>query len=161
MPPRQDLVARLNDQLVGGVGESLVRVIGVGGRLLEDGVRLDHLARHQVLADAEILQRTLGLRSPELVGGNLHFSEAVGFSTRHLAFSILPVLVLSRPILVLAKVTVPAVRRKPCARCRLCLCLNRNLHPRRHKGMSTWREPLPTSWRKRCRTPASGASTAS
>src|SRR5262245_9278922 len=138
MPPGQDLVAGLSDQLVDVVAEAFVCMIGVGRRLLEDGIRLDHLARHQVLADAEILQLTLGLRSPELVGGNLHFSEAIGFSTRHLAFSISPALALSCSILVLAKVTVPAVRRKPCARCRVCLCLARNLHPRRHKGISTW-----------------------
>ena len=49
------------------------------GRLLDDRVGGDHLARHQVVADAEMLQRALRLRPPQLVGGNLDRAEAVGF----------------------------------------------------------------------------------
>jgi hypothetical protein len=48
--------------------------------------------RHQVLADAKVLQRALGLGSPELVGGHLDLSEAIGLCSyfRHPVFSTLP-----------------------------------------------------------------------
>ena len=75
----EDLVADLNDQLVALVVEPLAGMVGVGGGFLQDGVGGDHLARDQILADAEVLERALGLRAPELVGGNLDFAEAVGF----------------------------------------------------------------------------------
>src|SRR5262249_8886742 len=45
--------------------------------LLQDGVRGDHLARDQVAADAEMLERALGLRAPQLVGRHLDHAEAV------------------------------------------------------------------------------------
>ncbi len=54
------------------------RVIGGGSGFLEDGVRRNHLARDQVRPDAEVLQRTLGLRTPQLVAGHIDFTEAVG-----------------------------------------------------------------------------------
>ena len=75
----QDLVADLHDQLVRRVVEPLAVVVGVGRRLLQDGVAGDHLARDQVLADAEMLERALGLGAPQLVGRNAHLAEAVGF----------------------------------------------------------------------------------
>ena len=36
------------------------------------------LDRHPILADLEVLQRALGLRRPEPVGRNFHFSHRVG-----------------------------------------------------------------------------------
>ena len=56
-------------------------MVGVGRRLLQDGVGGDHLARDQVLADAEMLERALRLRAPELVGGNFDLAKAIGFLT--------------------------------------------------------------------------------
>jgi hypothetical protein len=75
---RQDLVADLDDQPMHLVVEPLAGMVGVGRRLLEDGVAGDHLARDKILADAEMLERTLGLRTPQLVGRHAHFTEAVG-----------------------------------------------------------------------------------
>lgn len=40
----------------------------------------DHLPRHQILADAEVLQRALRLRAPEAVGGHIDLAEAVDLS---------------------------------------------------------------------------------
>ena len=74
----QDLVADLHDQAVRLVVEPLAGMVGVGRRLLQDGVGGDHLARDQVLADAEMLERPLGLRAPQLVGRHAHFAETVG-----------------------------------------------------------------------------------
>ena len=56
MAAGEDLVARLNDELVGPGVESPARVVRVRGRLLQRCVRGDHLARDQVLPDAEVLQ---------------------------------------------------------------------------------------------------------
>src|SRR4029077_2340757 len=46
-------------------------------RFLQDRVGKNHLARNQILADTEMLEGTLGLRPPELVGRDVHFAEAV------------------------------------------------------------------------------------
>ncbi len=73
----QDLVAGLEDQLVRRVVEPLAGMVRIGAGLLQGRVGGDHLARHQVLADAEMLQRPLRLRAPELVGGNADLTEAV------------------------------------------------------------------------------------
>ena len=76
----EDLVADLDDQRL------LVRrpsrpagVVDQRGRLLDDGVGGDHLPRDQVVADAEMLQRALRLRAPQLVGRDMHLAQAVGF----------------------------------------------------------------------------------
>ena len=82
MLARQNLVADLHDQRVRFVVEPLAGMVGVGRRFLQDGVGGDHFARHQILADAEILERPLGLRAPELVGGDLDLAEAVGFRAK-------------------------------------------------------------------------------
>jgi hypothetical protein len=74
----QDLVADLDDQPVRLVIEPLAIMVGVGRRLLQDGVGSDHLARDEVLADAKVLERPLGLRAPQLVGRHAHFAETVG-----------------------------------------------------------------------------------
>jgi hypothetical protein len=74
----QDLVAHLDDQPVRLVVEPLAVVVGVGRRLLQDGVGGDHLARDEILADAEMLERPLGLRAPQFIGWHAHFAKAVG-----------------------------------------------------------------------------------
>src|SRR3984893_7908183 len=78
--PSQDLVAGLQDQPGHQVVEPPTRMIGVGRRLFQYCIGGDHLPRDQVLADAEMLQRALGLRSPQLVSGHLHHAQTVGFS---------------------------------------------------------------------------------
>ncbi len=79
VPAGQDLVAGLDDQPVALRVEPPAGEIGVGAGLLEQRIGADHLARHQVLADREIVQRALGLRTPQLVGGHLDFAHRVGF----------------------------------------------------------------------------------
>ena len=76
-----DLVANLDDQVELLVLEAAALVVGDGGTLLEDRIGADHLTRHQVLADAEMLQRALGLGAPQLVGLDLDCTKAVGFGS--------------------------------------------------------------------------------
>src|SRR5262249_59756291 len=72
----EDLVANLNDQLVGLRTESPSREVRVGRRFFENRVGVDHLSWNEVRSDTEVLQRSLRLRAPKLVGGNTDFSEA-------------------------------------------------------------------------------------
>src|SRR5271166_137140 len=64
MLTRQDLVTGLNDQLVALIVQPLAIMVRDGGGLLQGGVGRDHLARNQVLADAKMLKRALGLSAP-------------------------------------------------------------------------------------------------
>ena len=73
----EDFVAGLNDQLVALIVEPLAVVVGDGGGLLQGRVGRDHLAGNQVLPDAEMFKRTLGLRAPQLVGGYFDAAEAI------------------------------------------------------------------------------------
>src|SRR2546423_15668670 len=79
MLAREDLVADLDDQLVAQVIQPSISMIGIGGGFFQYGVGRDHLARNQILANAEVLERTLCLCAPELVGRNIDFAETVGF----------------------------------------------------------------------------------
>ena len=54
-------------------------MIGDGGGFLQHGIGIDHLAGYEIMADAEVLERTLGLCSPQLVGGNFNQAEDIGF----------------------------------------------------------------------------------
>src|SRR5260370_19798326 len=72
-----DLVADPGDELVGLRPEAPTRAICVGGGFLEDCVGGNHLPRNQVRADAEVLERALRLRAPQLVGGNSYFSQTI------------------------------------------------------------------------------------
>ena len=82
MLPAEDLVGDLDDQGVDLVVEPAAGMVGVGRCLFQDGVGIDHLARDQILADAEMFERALGLRAPELVGRDLDLAEAVGFRAK-------------------------------------------------------------------------------
>jgi hypothetical protein len=75
----QDLVADLDNEPMHLVVETLAGMVGVGRRLLQDGEAGHHLARDQVLADAEMLERALGLRAPQRSAGT-SIRQAVGFS---------------------------------------------------------------------------------
>src|SRR2546422_6984637 len=77
LPICQDFVAALDDQLVLPVPEPVAGMVCLRGRLLENRVGHDHLARHEILADAEMIERALGLRTPQLVGRHLYDTEAV------------------------------------------------------------------------------------
>ena len=73
----EDFVAGLNDQLVGQIVGSFAGVTCFGCRLLQNCVGGDHFARHQVLADAEMLKRTLRLRAAEHIGRDVDLAKAV------------------------------------------------------------------------------------
>src|SRR5260370_40715138 len=68
----EDLVTGLNDQLTALIVKPLAVAVGDGGGFLQSGVGGDHFARNQVLTDAEMLERALGLGAPELVGGDFN-----------------------------------------------------------------------------------------
>ena len=96
----KDFITDVNDQLVALIVEPLACMVGIGGGFLQDGVRANHLAWDQILADAEVLKRALGLGAPELVGGNIHFAQAVDFlaNVRHLISPAILVLDQERPL---------------------------------------------------------------
>src|SRR5580658_7077740 len=78
----QDLVADLDDQSMRPVVEPLAGMVRIGGGLLQGGIGGDHLARDQILPDAEVLERALGLGAPKAIGGNLNLAETVGFNAK-------------------------------------------------------------------------------
>jgi hypothetical protein len=73
----KNLVTSLDDELKPPVVETIPGMIGDRGRLLQRRVCGDHLARHEILADAEVFQGTLGLSAPEFIGRNVDFAEAI------------------------------------------------------------------------------------
>src|ERR1700732_5120204 len=73
----QNLVAGLNDQLTTLIVKALALAVCDGGGFLQGGVGRDHFAGNQVLPDAEMLKRTLGLSTPQLVGGYFNDAKAV------------------------------------------------------------------------------------
>src|SRR5262245_29147645 len=75
----EDFVAGLNDQLVGLIVEPLAGMVRCGSGFLQDGIGGDHLARDQIFADAEMLERALGLSTPELVRRHFNHTETVCF----------------------------------------------------------------------------------
>ena len=75
----EDFVAGLDDQCISPIVEPLVGMIGNGSGFFQRGVGSDHLARDQILTDAKMLKRALGLSAPQLVGGYLDLAQAVAF----------------------------------------------------------------------------------
>src|SRR5215470_17828004 len=82
MLANEDFVAGLNDQLVMLIVKPLAGMVGCGSGFLQDRIGGDHLTRNQILADAEMLERALGLSTPELVRRNLDFAETIGLLTK-------------------------------------------------------------------------------
>ena len=52
----ENLVTNLNDELVAFFIEALAHMIRVGCRFLQDGIGANHLARNQILANAEVFK---------------------------------------------------------------------------------------------------------
>ncbi len=77
----QNLVAGLNDQIVDFSLEASIRAVCPRRRLFQKGQGADHFNRHDVFADAEMLNRALRLRPPQLVRRHLDVAEAVGFDS--------------------------------------------------------------------------------
>ena len=83
---RELAVVLAGEHLVGGGddGVGLLRGRACRGRrlttaraALDPGQRADQLGRHLLGRDVEVLQRALGLRAPEAVGGDLDLAEGV------------------------------------------------------------------------------------
>ena len=87
---RKMIVERAIDHFARGAGDgagaALVEqpklAIGFRRCKLDDAERANDRRRHPVLADAEILPRTFGLRAPITIGGNRDRTEAVGLHAR-------------------------------------------------------------------------------
>ncbi len=73
----QDFITGLNDQVGALIVKALAVAVRDGSGFLQGGVGRDHFAGNQVLPDAEMLERALGLRAPQLVGGYFNDAEAV------------------------------------------------------------------------------------
>src|SRR6516164_9074175 len=82
----QDFVAGLCDQPAALIVKPLAVVVCDGGGFLQDSVGRNHFTGNQVLPDAEMLERTLGLSTPEFIGRHFDDAEAVGLLShiRHL-----------------------------------------------------------------------------
>src|SRR5215475_6286096 len=86
MPSVKDLITDSSDEMKARIVQPIIVMVGDGGAFFQRRIRRDHLARHQILADAEVLQRPLRLSSPEFIRWNLHFAEAVGLGSKSPAF---------------------------------------------------------------------------
>ncbi len=73
----ENLVACLNDQVVLLVAQSFTVVVGNRGGLFQDRIRRDHLAGNEILTNAEMLEGTLGLCTPELICRHFNETKAV------------------------------------------------------------------------------------
>src|SRR5260370_5226785 len=80
----ENFVADLDDQLVNIVVETLAGMVSVGGRLFKNGIRAYHLARDQIMTDAEMLERTLRLSSTELFSRLIKLAEFIAFYSNFL-----------------------------------------------------------------------------
>ena len=78
-PAVDDLLRRLDDGLGAARVERAKLAIGLRRRALDDGQRADDRKRHELVADAKIVARTLGLRAPVAIGGHFERAERVGF----------------------------------------------------------------------------------
>src|SRR5215472_8946421 len=73
----ENLVAHLDDQIMTLLVEAFSCKVRVRSGFLQNRVGRDHLPGNQILANAEVFERTLSLRTPELVGWNIHLPETV------------------------------------------------------------------------------------
>ena len=81
-------VLRHRDDRLGAPGVERAEIaVDLGGRALDQAERAHDFDRHAFAADAEIMQRALGLRAPELVGGDIERPEGVAFDAGLLAGS--------------------------------------------------------------------------
>jgi len=78
MAADEDLVADLGNQPMLLVPQAPLVVIGLRRRPLHDRVGGNHLARHEIAADVEVLDRAMRLSAPKLALENFDRTEAVG-----------------------------------------------------------------------------------
>ena len=72
------LLRRLDDGAGARASSRPSAMVDLGGGALDDAERADERQRHALGADAEILERALGLRAPIAVGRHLDRAEGVG-----------------------------------------------------------------------------------
>src|SRR5882762_8610419 len=75
------LICRLFDELQLVARKFSKFMIDDRGGLFENAEGADHFARHAIVADSEMDQATLGLRTPILVRGHLNLAHRIGFDT--------------------------------------------------------------------------------
>src|SRR5215510_551682 len=75
----ENFVASLNDKFVLLVAQPFAGVVSHRCAFLQSGVSRYHFTRNQVLADAEMFQRTLSLSAPELVRRYFNNAQTVRF----------------------------------------------------------------------------------
>src|SRR4029077_10556894 len=73
----QNFVAGLRDQLVLLIAQPVAGTVCFRNSFLQNGIGRDHLPWDQVLANAEMFERALSLRAPQLVSGNIDFAETI------------------------------------------------------------------------------------
>jgi len=73
----EDFVTSLNNQLVTLIIEPLAGMVRGGSRFLQGAVGCDHFPGNQIAADAEMLERALGLSTPQFVRRHFNHTEAV------------------------------------------------------------------------------------
>ena len=78
----EDFVTGLDDEFVFLIVETLAVVVGAGSGFFQCGIGCNHFARDQILADAEMFERSLGLRAPEFIGRDFYYAQAVSLPAR-------------------------------------------------------------------------------
>ena len=79
-------VLRHRDDRLGAPGVEAAEIaVDLGGGALDQAERAHDFDRHALAADAEIMQRALGLRAPQSVGGDSERPEGVAFDASLLA----------------------------------------------------------------------------
>ena len=73
----EDFVATLHYEPVLRVLKPSAHIVCVGDGFLKDGIRLDHLPRDQIMTVIEVFERTLSLRSPQLVTWYIDLTQAI------------------------------------------------------------------------------------
>jgi hypothetical protein len=71
----QDLIASLRHQLIALIVEPLSGKVDDRGGFLQRRIGRDHLARDEIMADAEMLQRPLRLPGPQLIRRDLNDTD--------------------------------------------------------------------------------------
>src|SRR5258708_10510994 len=82
MAASEYFVTDTRDQGVNLIRQAAISVVRGGSRAFYDRIGSDHFAGDQVSADAEMLQRALGLRAPKLFSRHFDPAQAVGFCAK-------------------------------------------------------------------------------
>jgi hypothetical protein len=82
MAASEYFVTDTRDQGVNLIRHAAISVVRGSSRAFYDRIGSDHFAGDQVSADAEMLQRALGLRPPKLVGRHINPAHPIGFRSK-------------------------------------------------------------------------------